>query len=325
MKKGSDALRLAHKETHTGSTSPSNNLPMLTRLKKTYNRIKKTLGKCLNILAFKIKPTPMVLSSEDSLRYILENKISVSRFGDGEIFIISGAQIGFQVSNPILQQRLAEVLRSNSPGHKVAIPDVFGSLSRFTPMSRDFWEKNGRYNILYWMQYINGKQQYLDALISRFYIDYLNTERSTRIIKLWKDIWNQKKIIIVEGHSTGLGHNNDLFDNAASISRILCPPKNAFEQYERILSAIRQHTSPDELVLIALGPTATVLAYDLSQQGIWAIDTGHLDIEYEWFLARAQSKIEIKNKDINELGSFKESDSSTSDDDFRQQVIVSIS
>ena len=36
--------------------------------------------------------------------------------------------------------------------------------------------------------------------------------------------------------------------------------------------------------MIALGPTATVLAYDLAEMGYWALDIGHLDLEYEWFL-----------------------------------------
>ena len=36
--------------------------------------------------------------------------------------------------------------------------------------------------------------------------------------------------------------------------------------------------------MIALGPTATVLAYDLAARGFWALDIGHIDLEYEWFL-----------------------------------------
>lgn len=45
-----------------------------------------------------------------------------------------------------------------------------------------------------------------------------------------------------------------------------------------------------KLVLIALGHTATVLAYDLAEVGYQAIDIGHIDIEYEWFLMRAPKK-----------------------------------
>ena len=54
------------------------------------------------------------------------------------------------------------------------------------------------------------------------------------------------------------------------------------------------------LILIALGPSATVLAYDLSKIGYQAIDIGHADIEYEWFIRRAISKIAIEYKDVNE-------------------------
>ena len=47
---------------------------------------------------------------------------------------------------------------------------------------------------------------------------------------------------------------------------------------------IVQKYSPNEyLILLALGPTATVMAYNLAQKGYQAIDIGHIDIEYEWY------------------------------------------
>ena len=52
----------------------------------------------------------------------------------------------------------------------------------------------------------------------------------------------------------------------------------------------------NKLILIALGPTATVLSYDLNKLGYQAIDIGHADIEYEWYLRKAKKKIPIKNK-----------------------------
>jgi hypothetical protein len=42
------------------------------------------------------------------------------------------------------------------------------------------------------------------------------------------------------------------------------------------------------LILISLGPTATVLAYDLAKLGYWAIDIGHIDNEYEWLKLEAK-------------------------------------
>ena len=49
-----------------------------------------------------------------------------------------------------------------------------------------------------------------------------------------------------------------------------------------------------------MGQTATALAYDLAKEGFWAIDIGHLDIEYEWFLRKAKDKIKIAGKHVNE-------------------------
>ena len=53
---------------------------------------------------------------------------------------------------------------------------------------------------------------------------------------------------------------------------------------------------------MALGPTATVMAYDLAKLGYQAIDIGHVDIEYEWFLMKAIHKVPIQNKYVNEAG-----------------------
>ena len=50
-----------------------------------------------------------------------------------------------------------------------------------------------------------------------------------------------------------------------------------------------------------MGPTATVLAYDLAKNGIQAFDIGQLDNEYHWFLSKAEKKIEIPGKSVAEV------------------------
>ena len=59
--------------------------------------------------------------------------------------------------------------------------------------------------------------------------------------------------------------------------------------------------SKDKLFILALGPSATILAYDLAINGYQAMDCGHMDIEYEWFLQGATKKVSIKNKYVNEV------------------------
>ena len=105
--------------------------------------------------------------------------------------------------------------------------------------------------------------------------------------------------MIVEGEASRLGVGNDLFKNVASIKRILCPAKNSYSRYEDILKECLK--LPEEsLYIIALGPTATVLAYDLAKNNRRALDLGHIDIEYEWFLMGVTEKVPIKNKYVNE-------------------------
>ena len=130
-------------------------------------------------------------------------------------------------------------------------------------------------------------------------MDVKDREYSKVHFQKFKQLWNNKNIIFVEGEGSRLGLGNDLFSNAKDIKRIICPAKNAYENYSKIFETCKT-LSKDSLFLLALGPTATVLAYDLALEGYRAIDLGHLDIEYEWFLKKAKNKIPIQDKYVNE-------------------------
>lgn len=48
-----------------------------------------------------------------------------------------------------------------------------------------------------------------------------------------------------------------------------------------------------------MGPTATILSYDLYKLGYQVVDIGHADIEYEWYLNKTIEKKPINNKFVN--------------------------
>ena len=82
------------------------------------------------------------------------------------------------------------------------------------------------------------------------------------------------------------------------------------------------HYGENKLILIALGPTATVLAYDLAKAGYWALDIGHLDLEYEWFL-KGKGYSYILHKYNNEMpGDTKIQD--ISDKDYEKSILKTI-
>lgn len=129
--------------------------------------------------------------------------------------------------------------------------------------------------------------------------------------------------MLVEGELSRVGGGNDLFDNAASVRRILCPAENAFDCYGEILETICKHAKSSDLIFMALGPTATVLAYDLFQRGYWAVDAGHIDLEYEWMKLGTTEKVKISGKYVNEVKNGNMVDS-IQDEKMLSQVVAKV-
>lgn len=242
----------------------------------------------------------IILSSSVTIDKIVENSLSVSRFGDGELKLIRGESIGFQEANPELGERLLKVLQSKSCKHLVCVLNVIaGDFSLYTSLSTTFWKKNMIKNKRFWEDKLVSDYEYGDSLFTRFYVEIKDKEHCKEMVLSLKRIWDNRDLLVVEGVGSRLGVGNDLFDNCISIKRILCPSKNSFSVYNTILNKVSENAD-DRLILIALGPTATVLAYDLSQLGYQAIDVGHIDIEYEWYLQKASDIKPIAGKNVNE-------------------------
>ena len=257
------------------------------------------------ILSFDKKPAyPTIESIEETLEQILHQKKSICRFGDGEFAIMAGkTRQKFQNTSPALANRLKEVLHSKEENILIGIADNYGDLSQYS----DY----GKYNIRIYLTEETRKEHYAlldmnriysNAYLSRPYSMYAdnNTNAPQERFDHLKQIWNNRKLLIIEGTQTRMGIGNDLLDNAADIIRILGPAEHAFDQYDTILSeALKQEK--DRLVLIAMGATATVLAYDLALAGFQALDIGHIDIEYEWMLEGTGGRTRVKDKYTNEV------------------------
>ena len=234
-------------------------------------------------------PIPTIKTTDETLDKILQDKCSLSRFGDGEFGVMNGSRIHFQNPCPALASRLKDVIASNMPNLLIGLPDCFGSLDQYLLSVANFWRKwmSQKRQMAY--SYLDMNRVYYNAFFTRAYMLFNKTdehyENCGRYFAKIKKIWAGRDVVIYEGEGTRFGMFNDLLDGAKSISRILCPARSAFDKYDEILSAFND-ISTDKVVLTALGPTATVLAYDLCRRGYQAIDIGHLDVEYEWFLRK---------------------------------------
>lgn len=254
-----------------------------------------------------------LLSKENRTpRYIIKNKketvekiiqgYSISRYGDGEFSLSYKTKgIGFQEYNPEISKRLREILKSNLTKHIVAIPSPFVKIDDLTKGEGYYWSK------FYFQckrkldRIIDKNKVYYDSMITRFYMPYICKTKNIKCIENLKEYFKTKHILILEGENTRFGLGDSLLLGAKSISRIILPSKNSYSKYDDIMKEVTQNYPKDILILIALGPTATVLAYDLCKNGYQALDIGHLDIEYEWYLMGAKKKMDIPNKSVNEV------------------------
>jgi glycosyltransferase family protein len=223
------------------------------------------------------------------------------RFGDGEFEIIFGYDIPFHNATEKLTKKLYEILQSDEKDLLIGIANAINPeyLDKYTKDAKNFWNYYNELNKFKLYKLLNQSKQYYSASITRFYYDYINKSYIPEYLSKLKKIWDKKDIVIVEGEKSRLGIGNDLFDNTKSIQRIICPSENAFFLYDKILEETLK-VSKKKLILLALGPTAKVLGYDLYKYGYQVIDVGHVDIEYEWYRMNAQRKLPVKNKYVNE-------------------------
>lgn len=200
---------------------------------------------------------PSVLTEAETLRQVLAGA-SLARYGDGEFNLCEGKNIPCQQHSPELERRLRGIL-SDSGGCLVGIPN----LDSATPKAH-FWHKYQRITPLL------GEQTYGSAFISR-----PDSAPWIDVPEYWaavEALWAGLDVTVVRGNLSPKGLRRSDMASAKSVREILCPRKDAFAEYADILEAI----GTADHVLLCLGPTATVLAVDLCQHGMHAVDCGHI-------------------------------------------------
>ncbi len=279
------------------------------RYRRQYNRLDKDLN---------------ILDIRQTLDYLATHEVSLARFGDSELrMLFKEYSIGFQRYDPRLAARLheiidhprkPEVLMVALPHHLVGTEDAKFDI-------KTAWWSMLTHNYSSIRQNLNPNLTYLDAEVSRTYSEYQGIVITEKAYMVFKKIWQNKRILIVEGDETCMGMGNDLFADVADLKRVLVPRENAFARYDQIKQLVEDKVAQHnfDLVIAAIGPTATVLAYDLSPQ-IQVLDLGHLDIQYEYYRRHSKKMTQIKGKYTNEVNMTAD-DIYRNDDEYLSQII----
>lgn len=273
-------------------------------INKIYHKAEQLRRKTLSWVALHFMRPPKILSLDETLDLIINEHYSVSRNGDGELNLMLGERIDFQHADSRMRNLLKEALNARLDKYISCLPNIFVDYSRFHEKAQGYFGRYLQTKRYFYYTYAKAPE-YGDAFISRFYIDLKDKSHSASQVAKLKKIWEKQDVVLVEGKDSRLGVNNDLFSGTNSLKRILGPAINAFDRYDELISTISEVANNDTLILLALGPTATVMAYELAKAGYWAVDIGHIDIEYEWFRMGATSKVVVPGKYTNECDDCK--------------------
>jgi len=224
---------------------------------------------------------PFVSDEASTLEKIASRKYSVARYGDGEIGICLGGEIYFQEYDSKLSQRLKEILIDESVENLlVCIAPNVSSCYALTSRVRTFIYKFFARHKESYVKLLNPDKKYGSTFISRPDAFIFKGEELEQYRNLLRKLWNNRDVLIVTGQGSRFVLVPELFDNIKSSEFIYGLSENSFRRYDELLARVKSH-SKDKLILLAIGPTATVLAYDLAIEGYQAIDIGHLPSCYE--------------------------------------------
>lgn len=238
-----------------------------------------------------------VYSIEETIDELIHTDKSMVRFGDGEITMIRGRSLQLQQVEPEIIEGLKRLLQYEHDGMLVTIPEIFDDISIYRKESRQFWRDHLLFSRKIYEKYCNGDRIYYNTSVSRFYYALEDKSKCDRWIEGIRQIWKDKDVVVVEGERTHNGVGNDLLDTARTVERIIGPSSNAYGKLDEILGCCKEYPK-DRLFLVSLGVAAKFLVEKLFPEGYRALDIGHLDMEYEWYLHKAKAKERIPKHDI---------------------------
>lgn len=182
---------------------------------------------------------PMIAGDEELIDRIINEHKSFIRFGDGEFEIMRGNERApFQKAEEELSRRLLNVISTSDQRILIGIANNYGDLDCYTEETaqgiREYMTEETR---AFHLSILDLDRTYYNAYVFKTFMPYKDKAATDKRVELVRTIWDGRDVVFIEGDKTRTGYGNDLFDNAKSIRRILCPTCNAYAKYDEILTS----------------------------------------------------------------------------------------
>ena len=227
-----------------------------------------------------------ILDIPNTIDLILENPKSFCRYGDGELRIMVGSSQHFQPYHEDLGRRLREIIESSNDKCYVGIDGrYFTSTVNYSENFKRFSKINGLLLRSLILKYCNRKRLYINAAFTCLHDTFnFDVPKYAELTKKLKELFRGRNLVIFCGQTVFDKIKYDIFEFAAKRTYVFAQSINAWNQYEEIMAVARDFPKEKSTLCFILGPTATVVAYDLAQEGYTAWDIGHIAKEYDAYM-----------------------------------------
>ena len=223
-----------------------------------------------------------IYDEKKTMDKIYNEKCSICRYGDGEIFHLFHTNpkyfSGHQSCSSEFQNKLINIFDNKNNKILIGFSGYFNDDSRkkyiykLSKCTERFIEK---YKVKIFKEYPSILNTPLySAEISR--LQQLKEENKNYVINIFNKLFNENECIFI-GNQYVINLIKEKYKNLfKKIEFILAPIQNAYQSYNNIIDEILSTKNiTEKLILISLGPTSTIMSFELAQKGYWAIDIGH--------------------------------------------------
>lgn len=205
---------------------------------------------------------PAVLAESLTIQAALDGR-NLARFGDGELKLALGKDAKSQRHHPQLQAALRRVLRDWRGPCLPCIPRIAGKDSP----KEAFW---AQYRQQTYVRLYDSGGFYGSSFVTR--PDSAPAPFDAAYWAQVRRLWAGRDVVVVGGSGKSL-KTSDLV-GAAAVEEIEAPRQHAWDAHDDLLARLKGER--ERLVILCIGATATVLAWELAQHRVKAVDLGHL-------------------------------------------------
>ncbi len=215
----------------------------------------------------------------ESIKKIIDERISISRFGDGEFFHLFNDNYnnssGRQKCSKEIKKKLEIIINSNSENLMVCISGFLAEDKQIDEYYKDYSNYMKNF-IKKTLKKINSKYPLLKDKI--FYSAEItritNSNYDNEIVELFDKYFSCNDFVFIGNKMVIKLIKQKFIDKFKSIKFIEVKKKDAYKDYDEIKDSILKYDN-NNIFLLAIGITATILAFDLSKIGYIGVDIGH--------------------------------------------------